>query len=151
MFGFDGDSPETLFRRTPEVLEKMGVTLLQDLVFTPYPHLDYSKALNREGRIITSEAKYYNGYTVVHRPRHMHPADLQEGFFKVRKRFYSWPSIIRRMRKHRLAGIPAFLTWNLLYRTNNYDVIPGVDVRKWLDYLKTLPGPPERVRAHKPQ
>lgn len=150
MFGLDSDTPDTLFRRTPEVLERMGVTLLQNLIFTPYPHLDYSKTLARDERIITRETKYYNGYTVVHRPRHMHPADLQEGFFKVRKNFYSWPSVFRRMTKHRLRGIPVFLIWNLLYRINNYDVIPDVDVTEWLDYLKTLRGPPERERENRP-
>lgn len=138
MFGCDDDTPEGLFAETPEMLETMGVTLLQDLVFTPYPHLDLFKVLEKEGRIITRESRYYNGYTVVHRPRNIHPAELQERFLGTRRKFYSWRSMARRMSKHRLRALPEFLVWNLLYRTRNYRVIPGVDVDAWLRHLKSL-------------
>jgi radical SAM superfamily enzyme YgiQ (UPF0313 family) len=136
MFGFEEDTKESLFKNTLEVVEKMGLTLLQNHIFTPYPHLDCFKKLDEENRIITKEAKYYNGYTLVHEPAKILPADLQEGFINLRKRFYSWRSILKRMMKHNLSKIPEFLIWNTLYHKPNYQAIPGVDVKKWLSHLK---------------
>jgi radical SAM superfamily enzyme YgiQ (UPF0313 family) len=138
MFGFDEDTKENLFKETMEVLEDLGVTLLQDLIFTPYPYLECFPVLDRENRIITKKAKYYNGYTVVHKPKHIHPAELQEGVLNFRKRFYSWPSILKRMVKHKPMKIPEFLLWNLLWGKTNLEVIPDVNVQKWLTYLRTL-------------
>ena len=138
MFGFDTDTKQSLFGNTLELAEKMGITLLQAHIVTPYPHSDYFKTLNEEKRLITKEAKYYNGYTAVHRPRNIHPADLQEGFINIRKKFYSWPSILKRMLKHNFLKYPDFLAWNAMFRPPNYQAVPGVDVKIWLKYLKTL-------------
>ena len=138
MFGFDEDTKDSLFRRTLDVLEELGVTLLQDLIFTPYPHLEAFSQLERENRIITKEPKYYNGYTVVHRPKQMHPAELQQGVIDFRKKFYSWSSILKRMKKHKVYKMPEFLVWNKLWGATNLDVIPEVDVEQWLNYLRNL-------------
>jgi radical SAM superfamily enzyme YgiQ (UPF0313 family) len=138
MFGFDEDRKDVLFKETLEVLEELGVTLLQDLIFTPYPHMECYPVLERENRIITKEAKYYNGYTVVHKPKHIHPAELQEGVINFRREFYSWPSMLRRMVKHNVMKIPEFLVWNSLWGRTNLEVIPEVNVQNWLSYLRTL-------------
>ena len=138
MFGFEEDTRTSLFRDTPAVLDQMGLTLLQSHMVTPYPHMEYYRKLEAENRLITREQKYYNGYTVVHRPARMTPAELQEGFFQVRKQFYSIGSILRRMARRRLTQIPEFLLWNAVYYKPNYQAIPGVDALKWLRYLKTI-------------
>jgi radical SAM superfamily enzyme YgiQ (UPF0313 family) len=138
MFGFDSDTKEILFKKTQTVLENMGITMLNNLVFTPYPHLNYYKTLVKENRLITKEAKYYNGYTVVHRPKNIHPADLQEAVIKMHQKFYSPRSMFKRMIKHNVLKFPEFLIWNRLWGTKNYEVIPGVDVNKWMNYLRTL-------------
>lgn len=138
IFGFDEDTRESLFDDTPKVLEKMGLTLLQPLICTPYPHLDYFKTLSKENRLITKEAKYYNGSTIVHKPKNIHPADLQEGFIKTRKKFFSWRSILKRMLKHNFLKFPEFLAWNVLYHRANYEIIPEVNFVEWLKYLKKL-------------
>jgi len=138
MLGFDEDTEETLFGDTLKALEDMGVTMLQDLILTPYPHLEIYKRLEEENRIITKEAKYYNGYTVVHKPKAIHPAALQEGAIRLRKRFFSYRSMLRRIVKHNLTKFPEFLVWNKLWGTTNLQVIPGVNVEEWLKYLRTL-------------
>ena len=138
MFGFDEDTEDTLFRHTLPVLEEIGLTLLQDLIFTPYPHLECFKSLEAEGRIITKEAKYYNAYTVVHRPKHIHPADLQQGVIDFRKKFYSWRSILTRMMKHNPFKFIEFIVWNRLWGARNYEVVPGVDLSRWLAHLREL-------------
>jgi radical SAM superfamily enzyme YgiQ (UPF0313 family) len=138
MFGFDEDTRQSLFIDTPETLDKMGLTLLQAHIVTPYPHMDFYRKLEKENRLITKQEKYYNGYTLVHRPVKMSPCELQDGFIRVRKRFYSLQSILRRMRKHKLSNVPEFLIWNALYQKPNYQAIPGVDIQAWLRFLKTL-------------
>ena len=138
MFGFDEDTEDTLFRHTLTFLEEIGLTLLQDLIFTPYPHLACFKALEAEGRVLTREAKYYNAYTVVHRPKHMHPADLQQGVIDFRKKFYSWRSMLTRMMKHKPSKFLEFIVWNKLWGARNYDVVPGVDLNRWIAYLRGL-------------
>lgn len=138
MFGFDQDTKESLFTHTLKVVEKMGMSGLQTHIVTPYPHSDYYKMLHQKNRLITKEPKYYNGYTVIHKPKNIHPEDLQEGFINIRKKFYSWRSVIKRMVKHRFWKFPEFLAWNAIFHTPNYEVIPGVDIHEWLTYLRTL-------------
>jgi radical SAM superfamily enzyme YgiQ (UPF0313 family) len=138
MYGFDSDTTKSLFGDTLELAEKMGLTMLQTHLVTPYPHSDYFKILDKENRLITKEARYYNGYTAVHRPKKIHPADLQEGFIDIRKKFYSWRSILKRMFKHRILKYPEFLIWNAIFRPPNYEAVPGVDINEWLKYLKTI-------------
>ena len=138
MFGFDEDRRESTFDATLEFLEDMGLTLINDLIVTPYPHMDYYRQLVREDRLVTQEPKYYNGYTAVHRPRHMKAAELQEEVMRFRNKFYSWPSAIRRIRKHHIAKIPEFIVWNAMWGKNNYEVIPGVDIDRWLGHLKAI-------------
>jgi radical SAM superfamily enzyme YgiQ (UPF0313 family) len=138
MYGFDEDTKESLFVDTPRMSQKMGLSLLHTHIVAPYPHSEYYATLKRENRLITKEAKYYNGYTIVHRPRNIHPADLQEGFINTRKQFYSWRSIFRRMMKHNFREMPEFLIWNLLYIKPNHQVVPGVCMEDWLKHLRTL-------------
>jgi len=138
MLGFEEDTEDTLFKDTFEILEEMGLTLLNPLIFTPYPHLDYFDLLERENRIITKEARYYNGYTVVHKPANMHPASLQQGFINIQRRFYSWRSILKRMFKHNVSKFPEFIICNKLWGVKNYGVIPNVDIKEWEKYLQTL-------------
>lgn len=138
MFGFDQDTQKSLFTDTLRHVEKIGVSGLQTHMVTPYPNSDYYKILDKENRLITKQAKYYNGYTVVHRPKNIHPADLQEGFIDIRKKFYSWRSVLKRMMKHRFWKFPEFLAWNAKFYRPNYEVIPDVDIKKWLKYLRTL-------------
>jgi radical SAM superfamily enzyme YgiQ (UPF0313 family) len=138
MFGFDEDTKESLFIDTPRVLGEMGLTLLQPLMVTPYPHLEYFNTLVKENRLITKEAKYYNGYTVVHKPKNIHPSELQEGFIHVRRQFYSWRSILQRMVKQNFLKLPEFFAWNILYKSPNYEIIPSVNFGEWLGYLRTL-------------
>lgn len=138
MYGFDQDTQKTLFKDTLDVLTEMGVTALQAHIVTPYPHSEYFHTLSEEGRLITKEAKYYNGYTIVHRPSNISPYELQKGFIEIRKKFYSLPCIIKRMFKHNPMAWLYFIFMNVIYRTPNYQAIPGVDVKEWLDYLKSL-------------
>jgi radical SAM superfamily enzyme YgiQ (UPF0313 family) len=138
MYGFDEDTKESLFKDTLKTAEKMGSTVLQAHIVTPYPHSNLFKKLQTENRLITDEAKYYNGYTVVHKPLNMKASELQEGFMEIRKRFYSVPSIIKRMLRHRPSEWLKFIIMNLIYKPPNYKSIPNVNIYKWLEHLKSI-------------
>ena len=112
--------------------------LLQSHIVVPSPHTDYYRKLDSERRLITKEEKYYNGFTLVNQPALISPGDLQEGFINLRKNFYSFGSIIRRMCETQPCQDSRVFIWNALYYRPNYQAIPGVDVRKWLLYLRTL-------------
>jgi len=129
MFGFDEDTEDSLANQTPEIAIQMGLTLMQAHLVTPYPHSEYFKRLDRENRLTTKEAKYYNGYTVVHKPKNLTPSQLQTCFIDARQQFYAWRSILTRMLKHKVRNYPEFLAWNMIFRRPNYEAIPGVNVK----------------------
>ena len=138
MYGFDEDTPKSLFEDTLKFVVEMGVSVLQAHIVTPYPHSDLFKTLKSENRLITEEAKYYNGYTVVYKPAKMSAYELQKGFIEIRKRFYSFPSVIKRMFHHKPSMWLTYIICNAIYRKPNYMAIPDVDINEWLDYLKSI-------------
>lgn len=138
MYGFDQDTEKTLFKDTLKVLTDMGVTIMQAHIVTPYPHSEYFQMLKEENRLITLDAKYYNGYTIVHKPSKITPYELQKGFIKIRKDFYSLPCAIKRMFHHKPSAWLDFIVLNMIYRQPNYQAIPDVDINKWLMHLKEL-------------
>lgn len=137
MYGFDQDTNESLFSETLRILTEMGVTALQAHI-TPYPNSEYSKTLLEENRLITQEAKYYNGYTIVHKPSRISPYELQKGFIEIRKKFYSLPCVIKRLFHHNPLAWWNFIFFNIIYHTPNYQAIPGVNINEWLKYLKSI-------------
>ena len=59
--------------------------------------------------MLTRDWTKYNGRTeVVYRPKRMSPAELEAGFRYANRRFYSLPSVARR-----LARSPVQLWWTL--------------------------------------
>jgi len=108
VFGFDEDTSDT-FRQTLEFLEAAGVQNATFNMLTPYPGTPLFRRLEAEGRILTRDWLKYNGRTdVVFRPKQMSPAELLAGFQYANQRFYSLPSIARR-----LSRSPAQLWWTL--------------------------------------
>ncbi|MCP4665757.1 MAG: DUF4070 domain-containing protein, partial [Deltaproteobacteria bacterium] len=80
------------------------------------------KRLRAEGRILTEDWQYYDMATVVYRPKGMGVEELQEGFWKVNKGFYSIPSIFKRMFR------PASITRrsNIIFMPMNLGHVPAV-------------------------
>ena len=103
IFGFDHDD-ESAFERTVEFLEENRIELVMFNILTPLPGTDFYKKMDAEGRIIDRDWSHYDGRHVVFQPRLMSPETLQEGFFWAYHKFYSVPSIFKRV-------LPSF--WNL--------------------------------------
>ena len=95
IFGFDSDKKE-VFDETVKFLVKNKVSTVSFNVLTPYPGTKVFEELERDGRLITTDWRYYDHNTVVFQPRNMTPYELQLGKTNARKKFYSVWSVLAR-------------------------------------------------------
>ncbi len=108
VFGFDHDTPE-IFEDTLNLLEETGVQNATFNILTPFPGTPLFRKLEAEGRILTRDWRNYNSRSeVVYQPKRMSRAELLAGFRYANDRFYSLPSMARR-----LSRSPAQLCWTL--------------------------------------
>ena len=114
VFGFDGDGPE-VFDATVAWLETNRVSSMTAHILTPYPGTRLYRQLAEAGRILDHDLRHYNTSRAVFRPARMSPAELEAGYLRAYRRFYSFASIWRR-RPLASAQRIAHLEFNLLYR-----------------------------------
>jgi radical SAM superfamily enzyme YgiQ (UPF0313 family) len=108
VFGFDCDTPG-IFGETIDFLEETGVQNATFNILTPFPGTPLFKKLEAEDRILTCDWDQYNSRAdVVFQPKQMSREELLAGFRWVNERFYSLPSIFRRLRRS-----PVGLWWTL--------------------------------------
>lgn len=108
IFGFADDSPD-IFKQTVDVFGEIGLDNATISLLVPYPGTPAFDRLQREGRIIDTNWRHYNGKThVVYRPHHMSPDELLAGYEWAKTQFYS-PSHIW----SRLAISRTGLWWNI--------------------------------------
>jgi radical SAM superfamily enzyme YgiQ (UPF0313 family) len=97
VFGFDNDTPE-IFEGTVDFLEGAGVQNATFNILTPYPGTPLFRRLEAEGRILTRDWRRFNGRTnVVFQPKQMSAAELLAGYRYANERFYSLPSVAKRL------------------------------------------------------
>lgn len=97
VFGFDHDTPE-IFKATLGFLEEAGVQNATFNILTPFPGTPLFQRMDAEGRILTRDWRRYNSRSdVVYQPKQMSTAELLSGFRYANERFYSLPSIARRL------------------------------------------------------
>lgn len=115
VFGFDEDTPDS-FRQTLEGCEALGIDGVTVSLLTPLPCTPVYAQMKREERLLNEDWSLYNGKTdVVFQPRNMTSEQLYEGYIDFRRRFYSLPSFVRRMRVSRTHPFYNFVM-NLGYR-----------------------------------
>ncbi len=96
IFGFDNDT-EKVFDETVKFLIKNKISTVSFNVLTPYPGTKTYDQLKNEGRLLTTNWKYYDHNTVVYQPKKLTPLELQKGKVKARKEFYNVPSVFKRL------------------------------------------------------
>lgn len=128
VFGFDNDKTE-IFEDTVKFLIKNKVSTVSFNVLTPYPGTKTFDDLSQENRLITTDWRYYDHNTVVFKPKNMTPFELQAGKVESRKKFYSVPSVLKRL--------PGNLYSPIIYLATNFGHMKQVKVEaKRMNSLK---------------
>jgi radical SAM superfamily enzyme YgiQ (UPF0313 family) len=96
MFGLDGDTTES-FDATVETLIGYKAPVSFMFVLSPRVGLKIRDELKAQGRILHSDWDRYHSYECVFEPKNMTRQELEEGFWRAQRRFYSLGSIGRRL------------------------------------------------------
>lgn len=114
VFGFDDDTPER-FKQTTDFLEHASVQNATFNILTPFPGTPLFRKMEAAGRILTRDWRKYNSRdSVVYQPMRMTGEELLSGFQYANARFYSLPSIAKRL-AHSSAQFWWALPLNLAY------------------------------------
>jgi radical SAM superfamily enzyme YgiQ (UPF0313 family) len=96
MFGLDGDTKAT-FDATVSRLIEYKAPLSFMFILSPRVGLKIRDDLMQQGRIFHSDWDRYHSYEVVFQPKNMTRDELEEGFWRAQRQFYSLGSIARRL------------------------------------------------------
>jgi len=96
VFGYDYDEPH-VFDQFLDFSERNHIEGAFLPLLTPFPGTRVYLRLKEEGRILTEDWSQYDMATAVFKPRRMTVDQLQEGFWKVNREFYSIPSMVKRI------------------------------------------------------
>lgn len=114
IFGFDADD-ESVFSTTLEFALRSKMALAQFSALTPYPGTRLYRRLLGENRV---EPQFWHDHSwdrrVVFKPKNMSAERLYENTRQVKRDFYSYRSIIKRISLHRHWNY--WLAANLVYR-----------------------------------
>ena len=101
VFGFDHDPPQ-IFEQTIDVLENAGVQNATFNILTPFRAPACFKDWKRKAHPYLRLESYNSRQHVVYQPKQMGVAELLAGFRDANERFYSLPSIARRLSHSRV-------------------------------------------------
>jgi radical SAM superfamily enzyme YgiQ (UPF0313 family) len=96
VFGSEEDDYKTV-RDTVRFSRKIDLDSLQYLILTPVPGTQVFKELEAQDRIICRDWRKYDGHFAVFQPRQFTPYELQYETIRATKKFYSWPSVLKRV------------------------------------------------------
>jgi len=116
VFGFDDDT-KAVFQESLDFLQRNNISTASFNILTPYPGTRVYEQFKKENRLLTTNWKYYNHATVVFKPKHMTPFELQEGQTWVKKEFSKISSIVKRF-PHNLSHPLLYLAMNFATRKN---------------------------------
>jgi len=96
MFGLDNDD-ESVFDRTLSFCMDNRLGGANFYIVTPFPGTRLFKKMEEDGRILHKDWSRYDANHVVFKPALMTESQLMEGYITAYKRFYSLPSIAKRL------------------------------------------------------
>jgi radical SAM superfamily enzyme YgiQ (UPF0313 family) len=117
VFGFDHDRKE-VFARTAEWIEENRLECATFHILTPYPATPLFRQMEEQGRILHCDWTLYDTGHAVFQPKHMTPAELEQGYAWIYQRLFSHASIWRR-RPEDWQAIPLYLAMSYLYKRSN--------------------------------
>jgi radical SAM superfamily enzyme YgiQ (UPF0313 family) len=99
MFGLDGDHPD-IFSNTVDFLIRIKAPVSFMFILAPRPGTRIRDQLLQEGRIYDNDWTNYCGFKVVYQPKHLSPKQLEDGYWRANRQFYSLLSILQRQTPH---------------------------------------------------
>ncbi len=114
IFGFEHDDTG-VFQRTVDFAIENGLAAAQFGILTPLPGTKLYRRLMRERRITDYNWANYSISRVVFEPHCMRSELLQDGFNWAWRKFYSWPSILKRLLQAP-RQLSFFLSLNMSFR-----------------------------------
>ena len=103
IFGLDEDGPE-VFDRTVDWAVENGIETATFHILTPYPGTRLFQRWAQEGRILHTNWDRYDTRHVVFRPARLSPQELEAGYWRAYKKFYSWRAIGQGVMTHPRVG-----------------------------------------------
>ncbi len=94
VFGLDEDDA-SVFDRTVEWAIGQGIETATFHVLTPYPGTALFRKMEAEGRLLHRDWDLYDTRHAVFRPARMSPRELEDGYWRAYREFYSWGGILR--------------------------------------------------------
>lgn len=94
VFGLDSDDP-AVFQRTVDWGGKMGITTATFHIATPYPGTAFYKSMKQAGRMTTENWDLFDTRHVTFEPAILTAAELEAGYHRAYKDFYSWSSVFK--------------------------------------------------------
>jgi radical SAM superfamily enzyme YgiQ (UPF0313 family) len=99
VFGMDADDT-SVFARTVDWAVRQGIETATFHILTPYPGTALFRRMSDSGRITTADWDVYDTRHAVFRPAQMSARQLESGYRRAYKEFYTWSSIFRGSRAH---------------------------------------------------
>ncbi len=115
IFGLDGDTLDS-FRATLDLLKSYKAPMAFAFILAPRVGLEIRKQMMSEDRLLHSDWARYTSYECVFQPKNMTPQELEEGFWRFQREFYSLPSIARRLFAPPKPYTPRALAANLFFK-----------------------------------
>jgi radical SAM superfamily enzyme YgiQ (UPF0313 family) len=99
VFGLDDDD-EDVFSRTVEWGVQNSITTSTYHILTPYPGTQLHTEMQQQGRILTSNWDLYDTRHVVYKTKRLSADQLEAGYHRAYRDFYTWKNIFRGSVKH---------------------------------------------------
>lgn len=118
VLGFDHDRPD-VFENLARWIEDTRMENATFHILTPYPNTPLFRQMEAEGRLLHRDWSRYDTAHAVFQPRHMSPAELEEGYSWLYERVFTLRSIYARRPRDAAAVLP-YLAMSLLYKRSNW-------------------------------
>jgi len=122
VFGYDQDTVETI-AETVDFARQQGLFLAAFNHVTPFPGTPLYERLEQQGRLLFDRwwlDDRYRYNMIPYRPHGMEAAELARRCLQARRQFYSWPSMLGRLRtrvnRKNLRMLRSFLAINTLHQ-----------------------------------
>jgi radical SAM superfamily enzyme YgiQ (UPF0313 family) len=94
VFGMDEDDP-SVFSRTVDWAVRQGIETATFHILTPYPGTALYQRMEAQGRLLHRKWDLYDTRHVVFQTRGMTARELETGYWRAYRDFYSWRNILR--------------------------------------------------------